>query len=70
VDSTGATHGFLLDGKAFAQFDAPGSSQTPAFGTAGTIINGVNDKSDIVGFFSDGTNVNGFVLFINPVGPQ
>ncbi|MFZ3328610.1 MAG: hypothetical protein WA231_23195 [Methylocella sp.] len=70
VDSKGATHGFLLDGKAFAQFDAPGSSQTPAFGVAGTIINGVNDKSDIVGFFSDGTNVNGFVRFVTPVGPQ
>ena len=30
---------------------------------AGTIINGVNDKGDIVGFFSDGSHVNGFVQF-------
>jgi len=29
----------------------------------GTFINGVNDRGDIVGFFSDGTKVNGFVNF-------
>jgi hypothetical protein len=29
----------------------------------GTLINGVNDRGDIVGFFSDGTHVNGFVNF-------
>lgn len=64
MDSTGATHGFTYDETTFVKFDAPGSSQTPAFGVAGTIINGVNDKGDIVGFFSDGTNVNGFVQFV------
>ena len=59
------THGFLanVNASAFFQFDAPGSSQTAAFGVAGTIINGVNDEGDIVGFFSDGTHVNGFVRF-------
>jgi hypothetical protein len=41
-------------------FDATGSSQTPAFGVMGTFI---NDRGDIVGFFSDGTKVNGFVNF-------
>jgi hypothetical protein len=69
VDSTGATHGFIFNGLSFSKFDAPGSSQTIAFNVAGTIINGVNDKGDIVGFFSDGTNVNGFVQFNVPVGP-
>jgi hypothetical protein len=29
----------------------------------GTFINGVNDHGDIVGFFSDGSKVNGFVNF-------
>ena len=29
----------------------------------GTTINGVNDQGDFVGFFSDGTKVNGFVNF-------
>jgi len=66
VGPAGKTHGFLFDGSDFDNFDAPGSSQTPAFAVAGTIINGVNDKGDIVGFFSDGTNVNGFVRFVKP----
>jgi len=66
VKSDGTTHGFVFDGSDFDNFNAPGSSQTPAFGVAGTIINGVNDKGDIVGFFSDGTNVNGFVRFVKP----
>ncbi|MGH6834808.1 MAG: hypothetical protein ACREC9_04490 [Methylocella sp.] len=69
VDSKGATHGFLFDGEDFDSFNAPGSSQTIAFGVAGTIINGVNDKGDIVGFFSDGVNVNGFVRFAKPIEP-
>jgi len=29
----------------------------------GTFINGVNDRGDFVGFFSDGTKVNGFVNY-------
>jgi hypothetical protein len=70
VASGGATRGFTFDGTTFVKFSAPGSSQTPAFGVAGTIINGVNDKGDIVGFFSDGTKVNGFVRFDTAVGPQ
>jgi hypothetical protein len=66
------THGFLanVNASAFFQFDAPGSSQTAAFGVAGTIINGVNDNGDFVGFFSDGKQVHGFALFQQPVGPQ
>ncbi|MFZ0495350.1 MAG: hypothetical protein WBE80_08550 [Methylocella sp.] len=64
VNLMGTTHGFVFDGTDFDKFDAPGASQTPAFGVAGTIINGVNDKGDIVGFFSDGTKVNGFVRFV------
>jgi len=63
TDPNGNVHGFIFVGKRFFQFDAPGSSQTPAFAVAGTIINGVNNRGDIVGFFSDGTNVNGFVNF-------
>jgi hypothetical protein len=66
TDKAGNTHGFIFVGKRFFQFDAPGSSQTPAFAVAGTIINGVNDRGDIVGFFSDGTKVNGFVNFALP----
>jgi probable HAF family extracellular repeat protein len=63
TDSNGNIHGFIFVNGRFFQFDAPGSSQTSAFGVMGTFINGVNDRGDIVGFFSDGTKVNGFVNF-------
>jgi hypothetical protein len=63
TDRVGNVHGFIFLGGRFFQFDAPGSSQTPAFGVMGTLINGVDDRGDIVGFFSDGTKVNGFVNF-------
>ena len=61
IDVGGAVHGFIFNRGKFSQFDAPGSSQTPAFGVAGTFINGVNDLGEIVGFFSDGMKVHGFV---------
>lgn len=63
TDSNGGVHGFIFAHGRFFQFDAVGSSQTAAFGVMGTFINGVNDRGDIVGFFSDGTKVNGFVQF-------
>ena len=63
TDSKGAVHGFVYHHGRFRQFDATGSSQTPAFNVAGTLINGVNDEGDIVGFYSDGTRVNGFVRY-------
>lgn len=70
VDKGGATHGFTFNGASFVQYDAPGSSQTPAFGVSGTFINGVNKNDDFVGFYSDGKAVHGFALFQKPVGPQ
>jgi probable HAF family extracellular repeat protein len=63
TDSNGNIHGFIFADGRYLQFDATGSSQTPAFGVKGTFINGVNDRGDIVAFFSDGTKVNGFVNF-------
>jgi len=67
TDAAGAVHGFIFRGGRFQQFDATGSSQTAAFGVSGTFINGVNDEGDIVGFFSDGTKVNGFTRTTLPV---
>jgi len=32
-----------------------------AFGVDGTTVNLVNDKGQLVGFYSDGTNVNGML---------
>jgi len=63
TDGAGNVHGFIFADGRVSQFDAPGSSQTAAFGVMGTFINGVNDRGDIVGFFSDGTKVNGFANF-------
>jgi hypothetical protein len=64
TDSHGDAHGFIFRGGRFLQYDAPGSSQTAEFGVKGTLINGINDLGDIVGFFSDGkAKVNGFVLY-------
>lgn len=63
TDGNGGVHGFIYENGKFSQFDATGSSQTAAFGVMGTLINGVNDEGDIVGFFSDGTKVNGFVHY-------
>jgi hypothetical protein len=64
IDTKGNTHGFIFDMQDWHLYDALGSSQTPAFGVAGTFINGVNIDGSIVGFFSDGINVNGFVDFV------
>jgi hypothetical protein len=41
--------------------DNPHQSFTPAFGVSGTTINGVNDLGQLVGFYSDGTHVNGML---------
>jgi hypothetical protein len=41
-------------------------SFTAAFTFSGTTINGVNDAGDLVGFYSDGTNVNGMLATPTP----
>jgi hypothetical protein len=60
----GGEHGFVYAYGGYFQFDYPGSSQTVAFGVAGTTINAINDNGDFVGFYSDGTKVNGFAQFV------
>jgi hypothetical protein len=69
-NSKGNLHGFFFNGKTFFAFAAPGESQTPAFMVQGTLINGINDDDDFVGFFSDGKKVNGFVNFATAVAPE
>ena len=65
IANDGTVHGFVFDAgtNAVHQYDAMGSSQTPAFGVMGTFINGINNDDNVVGFVSDGENVNGFVDF-------
>ncbi len=44
----------------------PNQSFTTAFGVSGTFINGINDAGDLVGFYSDGTHVNGMLSTPTP----
>jgi len=65
ADSSGDLHGFIYHEGKYEQFDAPGSSQVAVFGVQGTLINGINDLGDIVGFFSNGkSKVKSFVEYI------
>jgi hypothetical protein len=63
VDASGETQGFVYDWltNAWTTVSDPFASANPAFGVGGTTINGVNDLGQLVGFYSDGTNVNGFL---------
>jgi PEP-CTERM motif len=56
VDAGGVQHGYIDNGGVFTSFDPPGS-------LISTTINGVNDKGDIVGFYTSATGdaVVGFV---------
>jgi hypothetical protein len=62
ADANGTTNGlvynFMLN--SWQTVSDPLSSATPAFDVTGTTINGINDHGMLVGFYSDGTNVNGF----------
>lgn len=63
VDASGETHGLLFDPgtDTFQTIDDPLASASAAFGIDGTTVNGINDSGQLVGFYSDGTNVSGFV---------
>src|SRR5580658_737566 len=63
VDGGGVTEGLLfnLGSDSFQTLDDPSGSATSAFGVNGTTVNGINNAGDLVGFYSDGTNVNGFL---------
>ncbi len=64
TDSAGGLHGFIFEAGKYEAFDAPGSSQVPVLGVQGTLINGINDFGDILGFFSDGVSkVKSFVQY-------
>ena len=63
VDGNDVSHGLLCP--AFSNncitIADPNESANPAFDITNTIVNGINDAGDLVGFYSDGTNVNGFL---------
>lgn len=68
MDGAGATDGLLFNfnSDTFQTIDDPLGSPFPAFGVTGTTINGINNAGDLVGFYSDGTNVNGFLATPTP----
>jgi hypothetical protein len=64
IDSTtGETQGFLYNWimKTWRTISDPLASPTTVFGVNGTTVNGVNDWGDLVGWYSDGVRVNGFL---------
>ena len=63
VDGLGITQGFVGDPLLlnFQEISDSHASDMFAFGVNGTTVNGINDQGDLVGFYSDGTNVNGFL---------
>jgi hypothetical protein len=63
VDANGETQGLLFDmnSSAFQTISDPQASAIAAFAVTGTTVNGINDNGQLVGFYSDGTNVNGFL---------
>ncbi|HEY3912383.1 MAG TPA: PEP-CTERM sorting domain-containing protein [Stellaceae bacterium] len=63
VDANGETQGLLYNiaANTFQTISDPNASATPAFNVNGTTINGINDQGDLVGFYSNGTQVIGLV---------
>ena len=63
VDANGITNGLLYNtaNGTWSTVNDPNGSSNPAFDITGTTLNGINDAGQLVGFYSDGTNVNGLL---------
>jgi len=71
VDASGETQGLLFNysSNSWQTISDPlASAITNGFGVNGTTVNGINDAGQLVGFYGDGTNVNGFLA--NPQVPE
>ncbi|HEX4168226.1 MAG TPA: PEP-CTERM sorting domain-containing protein [Bryobacteraceae bacterium] len=68
VDANGITNGLVYNvlTNAWSTVNDPNGSSSPAFAVTGTTINGINDAGQLVGFFSDGTHVNGLLATPTP----
>ncbi|MBV9768835.1 MAG: PEP-CTERM sorting domain-containing protein [Bryobacterales bacterium] len=68
LNGSGVTDGLLFNSMtdSFQTVGDPLASSTAAFGVTGTTINGINNANDLVGFYSDGTNVDGFLATPTP----
>ncbi|MEO7145724.1 MAG: hypothetical protein ABI165_19695 [Bryobacteraceae bacterium] len=67
VDANG-TNGLVynLATNTWQTVDDPNQSFTSAFTFNGTTLNGINDLGQVVGFYSDGTHVNGVLATATP----
>jgi probable HAF family extracellular repeat protein len=68
MDANGMTNGFVYNylTNTWQTVDDPHASPNAAFDVTGTTINGLNDQGQLVGFYSDGTNVDGFLATPTP----
>jgi len=68
VDASGVTQGLVFNylTNTWQTISDPNSSSTAAFGVTGTTVNGINDLGQVVGFYSDGANVDGFMATPTP----
>ncbi|MBV8967612.1 MAG: hypothetical protein JO331_00935 [Verrucomicrobia bacterium] len=68
VNGAGVTNGLVynISTNTWQTVNDPNQSSTPAFNVTGTTINGVNDLGQLVGFYSDGVNVDGFLATVVP----
>jgi hypothetical protein len=68
VGTNGVTNGLVFNvlTNTFQTVDDPNQSSTAAFNVTGTTINGINDLGQLVGFYSDGTKVNGVLATATP----
>jgi hypothetical protein len=68
MDANGITNGTIYNSatNSWQTLDDPSQSSTAAFNFAGTALNGINDRGQVVGFYSDGTNVDGFLATPTP----
>ena len=59
----GEAHGFVYDlsSGSIDFVNVPGASKRAAFGVRGATVNGIDDQGNLVGFYSDGTKVHGFL---------
>jgi hypothetical protein len=72
VDQAGITEGLTYNflTNSWTTVRDPLPSQLPAFGVTGTTVNGVNDNGQLVGFYSDGLNVDGFLATPKATTPE
>ena len=72
VDAAGNTHGFVFNWvtDALTTIDDPNADGTTSFNVEGTIVNGINDNGQLVGFYANTAAtpdaVNGFLAIAVP----